>query len=167
MGRKRTRRRVIPVTAQRHGDCAARGLRIAAVAQRHERVVGEHPANHGIGSPGIGGIVIVTVFVPIVKLTLVLVLVLVLVPGEVEVVVVGSVVVVVVVVAVVVVVVGAVVVVVSVVDEGEGEVVVVGVAVREVVVSGVNGLLSLELEPPKINKMINTNRSVTRTPNRT
>jgi hypothetical protein len=127
----------------------------------------ERPTNHGCGSPGTAGTVTVTVLVLVLVLTVVLVLVpvlvLVLVLGEVVVVVVDSVVVVVV--GVVVVVVGALVVVDSVVDEGE-RVVVVGVAVR-VVVSGVNGLLLLELEPPKINQTINTKRIAARAPNPT
>jgi membrane-bound ClpP family serine protease len=129
----------------------------------------ERPTNHGCGTPGTAGTVTVTVLVLVlvlvltVVLVLLLVLVLVLVLGEVVVVVVDSVVLVV---GVVVVVVGAVVVVLSVVDEGE-RVAVVGVVVCEVVVSGVNGLLLLELEPPKINQTINTKRIAARAPNPT
>ena len=104
--------------------------------------------------PGIGGMGIVTVFVPIVKLTLVLVPVLVLV------VVVGSVVSVVVSVVVGVVVAVVVVVVVDGVVVG----VVVAVVVR-VVVSGVNGLSS-ELEPPKTSRMISTRMIAPSAPNR-
>jgi hypothetical protein len=126
----------------------------------------ERPTNHGCGSPGTAGTVTVTVLVLVLVLVLTVVLVLVLVLGEVVVVVVVVDSVVVVVVGVVVVVVGAVVVVVSVVDEGE-RVVVVGVAVREVVVSGVNGFLLLELEPPKISQTINTKRIAARAPNPT
>jgi hypothetical protein len=122
---------------------------------------GERPTAQFSGSPGIGGIGIVTVFVPIVKLMVVLVPVLVVVVVSSLVV---SVPVVVVVVSVVVVVVSVVVVV------GDGDVVVVVVVtgVRGVVVvTGVNFPLSSEFDPPKTSRMISTRMIAARAPNRT
>ena len=116
--------------------------------------MGERPTTHGYGSPGIGGIVIV----PNGKLIVVLVPGLVLVLVGVSVVVVSVPVVVVVVVVEVVVSVVVVVVV--------GDVVVVLAGVRDVVDTGVNGLLSLELDPPKTNRMISTTMIAARAPNR-
>lgn len=98
----------------------------------------------------------VTVLVLVLTVTVVVVVV-----DSVVVVVVGVVVVVVVVVVGVVVVV-----VVSVVDDGELEVVVVVSAVRDELGSGLNGLV-FEFEPPKIRKMIPTNRIAASAPNPT
>jgi hypothetical protein len=138
---------------------AAVRSRITAAVQG-DRIVGERLATHcpGIGNPGMVGTVIVMVLVLVVTVTVVLMLVL----GVVVVVVVLGVVVVVsvlvdgVVVSVLVdvVVVGAV-------------VVVVLADVREVVVTGVSGLFSLEFVPPKISKMISTNSTAASAPNPT
>jgi len=116
--------------------------------------VGKSPTAQG--SPGIGGTVIVTELVPNGKLIVVLVRGLVVV-GVVSVVVVSVPVSAVVVVVSLVVSLVVVVVVVA---------VVVGDAVRDVVVSGVNGLLSSEFDPPKISRMISTTMTAPSAPNR-
>jgi hypothetical protein len=121
------------------------------------------------GNYGGPGTVTVTVLVLVLTDTVVVVLVLVLVVGEVVVVVVDPVVVLVVVGEVVELVelgeVVEVMVVVSVVDDRElGVVVLVVAAVRDVVVSGVSGLLLPVLEPPKIKKTINASRNAPRAP---
>jgi hypothetical protein len=134
--------------------------RITTAVQGDDRSVDERLATHcpGIGSPGMVGIVIVMVLVLVVTVTVVLMLVL----GVVVVVVLGVVVVVVAVLVdgvvvsmlVDVVVVGAV-------------VAVVLADVRDVVVTGVSGLLSLEFVPPKISKMISTSSTAPSAPNPT
>jgi hypothetical protein len=121
----------------------------------------DRAGNHGGGRPGFPGAVTVTVLVLVLTVSVVLVLVLVLVLGEV---VVGPVVVVEKVVEPAEVVEVVKVVVVSVVVEYElGVVELVVAAVRDVVVSGVNGLGPV-LEPPKMKKTINASRNAPRAP---
>lgn len=131
------------MTAECGGHRATWRVQIA-LPQSDHGIVGVRPANHGIGNPGICGIVMVLVLVPIVKLMLGLSLGDVVVSdsvvslGEVVSVVVGVV--------------------------DEGVVVAVVVAVRDVVGPGGDGL---EPELPNNNNTISTRRSRARAPNRT
>jgi hypothetical protein len=120
--------------------------------------------DHGGGWPGFPGTVTVTVLVLVLTVAVVVVLVVVLVLGDVvvEPVVVVELVVEPVVVADVVEVVEIVVVSV-VVEDGTGVVVLVVAPVREVVVSGVNGLGPV-LEPPKMKKTISDSRNAPSAP---
>ncbi len=144
MRRQRTGRRVIPTTAECGGHGATWRVETALLQSDHS-IVGIRPTDHGIGNPGICGIVMVIVLVPIVKLMLGLSPddVVVVVPdsvlsvGEVDSVVVGA---------------------------DEGVVVAVVVAVREVVGPGGDGL---EPEPPNSTKTISTRRSRARAANKT
>jgi hypothetical protein len=125
--------------------------RVVSLVGTNRGVVRERASAHGGGRPGIPGTVTVTVLVLTVTVTVVLVLVLVLGVVDSVVDVVDGVVVVVVVVVV------------SVVDDG----VEVVVAVRDVVVNGVNGSFLFGLEPPNTNQMISARSNAPRAPNRT